>query len=550
MRMETNKKLIIGLIVVLAVLILSQSLYFAQVYLQKKSNHERVIQLINEDLLFSWDTMDEELQYINKWTDGGHFTNEDLGRLYERASLIYMQKGETLSYYRYLGYALYYLERSTEKDYTINVYLDLANFFLNNYSEDTAYKMMESASKIKNFDDINSLQIKSYAFRMEGICAIYKNDFNKAEEYLEKAGQVVALSNTGIFEKGYNAINDVWMARVYYETGRYKECEELLAKWKGDELFTTEVYRQIMLRDLIVPYIQVKLLLYTAEASKYDVSPDTETKRRKESEASEAYEEFITVCEENGYEKTELNTLLKLQKEYPPSAEKSKELMMTQLQRLYSELFDEQNRVYADVINGTVIESINQMERMESAKRDFVSREKIEVLSIIVVFCLLVMMAMMILDGRMDGLTKLLTRREFNRTLSKITKGSSRYGVIMIDIDFFKQVNDTYGHQNGDMVLERMGQLIQMEVSADVHGYRYGGEEFIIILERQAVSDAWTIADKLRLEMEAQKWPFEDKLVITVSIGIATGNRDVNVLKRADDNLYMSKKKGRNTITL
>jgi len=74
--------------------------------------------------------MDEELQYINKWTDGGHFTNEDLGRIYERASLIYMQKGETLSYYRYLGYALYYLERSTEKDYTINVYLDLANFFL------------------------------------------------------------------------------------------------------------------------------------------------------------------------------------------------------------------------------------------------------------------------------------------------------------------------------------------------------------------------------------------------------------------------------------
>ena len=171
-------------------------------------------------------------------------------------------------------------------------------------------------------------------------------------------------------------------------------------------------------------------------------------------------------------------------------------------------------------------------------------------MSIIVVFCLLVMMAMMILNGRMDGLTKLLTRREFNRTLSKITKGSSRYGVIMIDIDFFKHVNDTYGHQNGDMVLERMGQLIQMEVSADVHGYRYGGEEFIIILERQAVSDAWTIADKLRREMEAQKWSFEDKLVITVSIGIATGNRDVNVLKRADDNLYMSKKKGRNTITI
>ncbi len=106
-------------------------------------------QLIDVDLMFTWDTMDEDLEYINDWIGRGHFYNEDLGHLYERASLIYLQKGESLLYFRYLGYALYYLERSPEKDYTINVYLDLANFFLNNYANDAAREMTDAALKVK-----------------------------------------------------------------------------------------------------------------------------------------------------------------------------------------------------------------------------------------------------------------------------------------------------------------------------------------------------------------------------------------------------------------
>lgn len=549
MKKETNKKIIFGMIIVVAVLFLAQSLYYTKVYFEKKSNHAKVLQLINEDLLFSWDTMDEDVKYINHWISTGHFTNEDLGRLYERASLIYMQKGDTMSYYRYLGYALYYLERSSEQDYTINVYLDLANFFLNNYAEDTADKMMEAAAQIKNFDDINDLQIKSYAFRMKGICAVYKGDFVQAEEYLEKAQEQVDLSNTGIFEECYTAINDIWMARVYCETGRYENCEALLTKWEGHDMFTSEVYRQILLRDLVVPYQQVKLLLSTAKVLNDDNPKDDETDKIKESAVISAFEEFMTVCEENGYETTELSTIIKLQRDYPPATEKAKELMLKKLQNLYTDLFEEQNHSYADVIQGTVLDSVQQMGKLEKVEREFVSRAKFEALSVIGVGCLLVIMVLMILNSRIDVLTKLLNRKEFNRALSKAKKGNSHYGIIMIDVDYFKQVNDKYGHQNGDMVLERVGQLVQLKENGDVHGYRYGGEEFVILVERQAVSNINHIAEKLRLEMEGQKWPFDMDLVITVSMGIAVGKKDDNVLKQADDNLYLSKNKGRNTIT-
>ena len=155
--------------------------------MEKRTNHEKVAQLINENLMFRWETMDEDLQNINDWIDRGHFYNEDLGRLYERASPIYMQKGEILPYYRYLGYALYYLEQSPEKDYTINAYLDLANFFLNNYADASARKMIDAALNIKDFDTIENLQVKSYAFRMLGIMGILDEEYDKAEEYLLKA---------------------------------------------------------------------------------------------------------------------------------------------------------------------------------------------------------------------------------------------------------------------------------------------------------------------------------------------------------------------------
>ena len=100
---------------------------------------------IDNELSLSPDTLESSVSYINKWLESPFLSNEDKGRLYERASLIYFQLGKDMTYYRYLGYALYYLERSPDKDFTINIYLDLANFHLNNYAYDAAEEMIDKA---------------------------------------------------------------------------------------------------------------------------------------------------------------------------------------------------------------------------------------------------------------------------------------------------------------------------------------------------------------------------------------------------------------------
>ena len=124
------------------------------------------------------------------------------------------------------------------------------------------------------------------------------------------------------------------------------------------------------------------------------------------------------------------------------------------------------------------------------------------------------------------------------------------FSVISIDIDHFKKVNDTYGHDVGDAVLKELALLIQ-ESSRDTDlPCRLGGEEFILILPRVTQHDAAQIAERLRQRVERTRLP--DVGHITVSIGIANWPSDaVNVtavLKLADDMLYKAKREGRNRV--
>ncbi len=550
MNKSLTKKIITGTIIALAAILLMQLIYHVHVYLEKKSNHDKVVRLVDQDLMFRWDTMDSDLEYINNWISTDYFENEDLGRLYERASLIYMQKGEIMPYYRYLGYAIYYLERSPEKDYTVNVYLDLANFFLNNYAEESAKKMIDSARRIEDFDDIDSLQVKSYAFRMLGIEAILDNDYAMAEEYLNKAQETVAMSHTGIFEECYEAINDIWLARAYAESGRFDECHAKLEKWEGHPMFYTDIYREILLRDLIIPYHQAKFICLTAElqynSEKY--SPKEMTSREKV--LADSYEEFMRICEENGYKKAELFTLIWLQNEYPPENEKAKEQLFNNLQRLYTELLDEQNITYANVIDSTVLNSISEIDKDETVKSRTINKRRLTAITIIAVAIIIVTMVIAILNSRVDGLTGLLNRKTLDRAIVLAKKSNQTYGVIMFDIDHFKHINDNYGHQNGDIVLERMGHLILSVISTESNCFRYGGEEFVILLPHKSVPYAEAIAERIRKSMEQQTWPFGEQLVITVSGGVASGSGETDVLKKADENLYHSKEGGRNRETV
>ncbi|HFU73921.1 MAG TPA: GGDEF domain-containing protein [Helicobacteraceae bacterium] len=158
-----------------------------------------------------------------------------------------------------------------------------------------------------------------------------------------------------------------------------------------------------------------------------------------------------------------------------------------------------------------------------------------------------------------DYLTGLHTRRSFSDDVdgdikrSLINKKDSV--VIMADIDHFKSINDTYGHDSGDKVLKEIAQRLKENLRFCDKVYRWGGEEFLIVLTNISLEDAKQVAQTLREDVQAATFIFNDiEVHITMTFGIAPLNEkhpDINtVIKQADSALYKGKQNGRNCIIL
>lgn len=163
-----------------------------------------------------------------------------------------------------------------------------------------------------------------------------------------------------------------------------------------------------------------------------------------------------------------------------------------------------------------------------------------------------------------DELTGVSNRRAFNIALKREIGRALRYGsplsLVMLDVDNFKSYNDTFGHQEGDYVLQRVGAILSHHVSEIAVAARYGGEEFALILPDTPAEQACQIAELVRLELEAVMWP---KRAITASFGVATTAVKTSAVKTssadlldetalisaADSALYRSKGAGRNRVT-
>jgi two-component system, cell cycle response regulator len=157
-----------------------------------------------------------------------------------------------------------------------------------------------------------------------------------------------------------------------------------------------------------------------------------------------------------------------------------------------------------------------------------------------------------------DMMTRLKFRHYFTTVVSdKISDQADRlhFSVIMLDIDHFKRINDTYGHSAGDDVIKTVGSIILDNLRQNDMGVRYGGEEFLVYLEDTREEEAFEIAERLRQKIENCQFLFEAcKEQITVSAGIADyeASRDHSpeaCVRRADAALYHSKRNGRNRST-
>ena len=157
-----------------------------------------------------------------------------------------------------------------------------------------------------------------------------------------------------------------------------------------------------------------------------------------------------------------------------------------------------------------------------------------------------------------DGLTNLFAKRHFLAQLHTYFEISRRHNeplsLIMMDIDHFKNINDTYGHLTGDIILKETAKLLKDSIRATSSAYRYGGEELAVILPNTPLAGAMTLAERLRKKIDARKFTSHEgeALKITVSFGVAEYQKEMGDMKellhQADTALYQAKETGRNKV--
>ena len=161
--------------------------------------------------------------------------------------------------------------------------------------------------------------------------------------------------------------------------------------------------------------------------------------------------------------------------------------------------------------------------------------------------------------SQVDPLTGLFNSRQLHEQLRVELERAERYhrplSLMMLDCDHFKRINDSYGHLEGDRVLQCLAQVIRQTLRSSDHAYRYGGEEFVVLMPETGLSAATHLAERLRegFASSVLETGSGQQLRCTISIGVAElidGESEISLLRRADDAGYEAKRRGRNCVVL
>lgn len=233
------------------------------------------------------------------------------------------------------------------------------------------------------------------------------------------------------------------------------------------------------------------------------------------------------------------------------------------LSRLHARLFRVDNAVFLEDLNsanGTYVRERRITEAVRVFDGDRVELGRSIVFKIVVQDALEEQAALRVYSSSVrDALTGLFNRHYFQDRFESEFAFAKRHNtlltVILLDIDWFKAVNDTYGHPAGDAVLRSVGTALSRTIRKEDLAARYGGEEFVLLFRAVSLEDARTSAERIRRVVEAMEIPWQrHALRVTVSVGVATAHRDrmcsspSELLALADLALYAAKRGGRNRL--
>ena len=495
--------------------------------------HERIVSYIDNDLSYEEESYDKYITDITQLMELPYITDYDKGHLYERIAQIYKFRGDTINFYHTLGSALYYLDRSEDKSIAVNIYEDIAIYYLTDCNIEQAKVYVNKALALCPLEDIQDPQVRSYAYRMQAIMMIHDGKLDDAKQMMDVSTSILSDNTDAMWHDSYVAINDMVYAAIAYSEGRYDDASALLEKHKDSEFFSTPVYADITTRDFSLPY--------------YDVACKLAAKEGDDSLLLQLLTEYKTASEKFGYLKKEQNILLEISNGNYTLDEKTNEEINNRILDNYETIVKTQSNDYAALISEPLENGINEQAELNASLKAERHKNKLRLLDVFIALVILLIIIAIVSYSLRDPLTGTGNRRKLKYCILPGLLIHKNVSFIMMDIDNFKRVNDTYGHDKGDEVLKRLGVLLKLMHNHKNKAFRYGGEEFVMIIYDNDPSMALRIAENIRRDFQWQKWDFMDG--VTISLGVSTGRLSQATLVEADKNLYYSKEHGKNAVT-
>ncbi|KPI51542.1 diguanylate cyclase [Clostridioides difficile] len=406
--------------------------------------------------------------------------------------------------------------------------VDLASILLKVGAYERAEKLIKDSFKIDVYEGEKNGMVRLYALINLAEIYVELGEYDKAIETCSNVVDYKKFVNTDDYND-FEIMASIMKANAYIGKNDTSKAKSSLAR--ADSLIKSDKTVHILDKDMYyymaVGNLEYKSENYDSASDNYKKSLEISTKRKLTQEKIKNLEKILNIYEKQG----NVNAVNKYQKILINEYKENKSIR------------DSETSFY-------IIDKVsNESALFEKTKKE------IKYYKILFTVIIIAILGSTFLYNRLkyfkaqnlhDGLTNVYNRKSFDIMYEKYREKDNNFALVMIDIDNFKLINDNYGHKFGDIVIKGITNTISVMLEQEDKVFRYGGEEFSVLIRNKSGEEVVNIIDNIRIAIANKKWG--EDVTVTISAGVAHIFDSKNVLEEADKNLYKAKQLGRNKV--
>ena len=495
-----------------------------------------------EEILSSIDN-DKNISYISQKQLKQLLKLESLepatkGRIYQLLAEISYLSDEKYNYNNYAASAIYYFKKADSSEQMITIYSEYLGRLYENSGFDAAKQFLEQQNNdhpVSQYKDKKSTvnYYLGYADVEE-----MRGDYLHAKEMLKQARDYLEQIKTDSHYQHLLAKYHILQARLSLLQGHIKQARNILASYHEDDTLGLPKGNMFVYCDFTLPYHELmgKILLLQG----------------KEKKAIHHIDLYLDGCNESCFYMMQYRMLKFMLAEHSDCLS-SKNYLRYQWQfiRLSDDTIKYLSRDYCDGLLQHLIQEQDQLLLQE--KQNFNHRALIYA-TLFLLYALVIIWGVVrfcLLYAHTDSLTHLEHRSRYERTRNCLERHKSPYSLLLLDMDDYEKITDTYGQEAGNCLLRQIASIVKAQLQSQDTAYRYGEKEICVVLRETTMEEVQQIAENIRLEILHFPWKslIPDLLSpLSVSGGLADAPQGKNPFRQADYALYYAREHGKNQI--